>query len=34
MEHLVLPHGGTLCDLIVDETRAEALKVESGDSGL
>jgi sulfate adenylyltransferase len=31
MEHLVLPHGGTLCDLIVDETRAEALKFESGD---
>ncbi|MDH3980120.1 MAG: adenylyltransferase, partial [Gammaproteobacteria bacterium] len=31
MEHLVSPHGGALCDLVVDETRAEALKDESGD---
>jgi sulfate adenylyltransferase len=31
MEHLVSPHGGVLCDLVVDEARAEVLKVESGD---
>jgi sulfate adenylyltransferase len=31
MEHLVSPHGGALCDLVVDETRAEELKLESSD---
>ena len=31
MDHLIAPHGGTLCNLLVDEDRAEALKAESGD---
>ena len=30
-EHLTPPHGGELCNLIVDEDRAEQLKAESGD---
>ena len=29
-EHLTPPHGGELCNLIVDEDRAEQLKAESG----
>ncbi|MEZ5541448.1 MAG: bifunctional sulfate adenylyltransferase/adenylylsulfate kinase [Pseudomonadota bacterium] len=32
MDHLITPHGGKLCNLIVDETRAEALKTGSGDA--
>jgi len=31
MEHLITPHGGKLCNLLVDEDRAEALKAASGD---
>jgi sulfate adenylyltransferase len=31
MEHLIAPHGGKLCNLLVDEERAEALKADSGD---
>ena len=31
MEHLIAPHGGTLCNLLVDEDQAETLKNESGD---
>jgi len=31
MEHLIAPHGGKLCNLLVDEDRAEALKTASGD---
>jgi sulfate adenylyltransferase len=31
MDHLTAPHGGTLCNLLVDEDQAEALKTESGD---
>ena len=31
MEHLIAPHGGKLCNLVVEEDRAEALKSESGD---
>ena len=31
MEHLIAPHGGTLCNLLVDEDQAEVLKNESGD---
>ena len=31
MEHLIAPHGGKLCDLLVDEDQAEALKAASGD---
>jgi sulfate adenylyltransferase len=30
IEHLTPPHGGELCNLIVDEDRAEQLKAESG----
>ena len=30
-EHLITPHGGKLCNLVVDEDRAEALKTGSGD---
>ena len=30
MDHLIAPHGGTLCNLLVDEDRAEELKQESG----
>ncbi len=30
MEHLIAPHGGTLCNLLVDDEQAEALKKESG----
>ena len=30
-EHLIAPHGGKLCKLVVDEDRAEALKAESGE---
>ncbi|MEN8108748.1 MAG: bifunctional sulfate adenylyltransferase/adenylylsulfate kinase [Pseudomonadota bacterium] len=30
-EHLTPPHGGELCNLVVDEDRAEQLKTESGD---
>ena len=29
-EHLTPPHGGELCNLIVDEDRAEQLRTESG----
>jgi sulfate adenylyltransferase len=29
-EHLIAPHGGTLCNLVVAEDQAEALKNESG----
>jgi sulfate adenylyltransferase len=32
MDHLITPHGGTLCNLIVDEARAEVLKAETGDA--
>jgi len=32
MDHLIAPHGGTLCNLIVDEVRAEALKTATGDA--
>ncbi|MDX2456594.1 MAG: bifunctional sulfate adenylyltransferase/adenylylsulfate kinase [Gammaproteobacteria bacterium] len=31
MEHLIAPHGGKLCNLLVDEDQAEALKTASGD---
>ena len=31
MEHLTPPHGGKLCNLVVEEDRAEALKSESAD---
>jgi sulfate adenylyltransferase len=31
MEHLIAPHGGKLCNLVVEEDRAEALKSESAD---
>ncbi len=31
MEHLIAPHGGKLCNLLVDEERAETLKADSGD---
>jgi sulfate adenylyltransferase len=31
MEHLIAPHGGKLCNLLVDEDRAETLKADSGD---
>jgi sulfate adenylyltransferase len=31
MEHLIPPHGGALCNLVVAEDRAETLKTESGD---
>ena len=31
MEHLIAPHGGKLCNLLVDEEQAEALKTASGD---
>jgi sulfate adenylyltransferase len=31
MEHLIEPHGGQLCNLMVGEERAEELKSESGD---
>jgi sulfate adenylyltransferase len=31
MEHLIAPHGGKLCNLLVDEDQAEALKAASGD---
>ncbi|MDX1698329.1 MAG: hypothetical protein R3308_08570, partial [Thiohalobacterales bacterium] len=31
MDHLITPHGGALCDLLVDPERAEALKDASGD---
>ncbi|NNG12763.1 MAG: bifunctional sulfate adenylyltransferase/adenylylsulfate kinase [Halobacteria archaeon] len=31
MDHLTPPHGGELCNLLVDEERAEQLKAESGD---
>ena len=31
MEHLIAPHGGKLCNLLVDEERAETLKAGSGD---
>jgi len=31
MEHLIAPHGGKLCNLVVDEHSAEALKTGSGD---
>ena len=31
MEHLIAPHGGKLCNLIVEADQAEALKSESGD---
>ncbi len=31
MEHLITPHGGTLCELLADEGRAETLKSASGD---
>ena len=31
MDYLVSPHGGALCNLLVDEDRAEALKDASGD---
>jgi sulfate adenylyltransferase len=31
MDHLTPPHGGELCNLLVDEERGEALKTESGD---
>jgi sulfate adenylyltransferase len=30
-EHLIAPHGGKLCNLVVEEDLAEALKMESGD---
>jgi sulfate adenylyltransferase len=30
MDHLTPPHGGELCNLLVDEERAEQLKAESG----
>lgn len=32
MDHLITPHGGTLCNLVVDEARAEALKLSTGDA--
>ena len=32
MDHLITPHGGTLCNLVVDESRAEALKAATGDA--
>jgi sulfate adenylyltransferase len=31
MDHLIPPHGGTLCNLLVDEDRSENLKQESGE---
>ena len=31
MEHLITPHGGKLCNLLVDEDQAEALKAASGE---
>ena len=31
MDTLIPPHGGELCNLVVDEERAEALKAASGD---
>jgi len=31
MGHLLAPHGGKLCNLLLNETQAEALKSESGD---
>ena len=31
MEHLIAPHGGKLCNLLVDEEQAETLKADSGD---
>jgi sulfate adenylyltransferase len=31
MDHLIAPHGGTLCNLLVDEDQAEILKKESSD---
>ena len=31
MEHLIKPHGGELCNLLVDEQQAEALQSGSGD---
>ena len=30
-EHLIAPHGGKLCNLVVADDTAEALKSESGD---
>ncbi|MGB5177620.1 MAG: adenylyltransferase, partial [Gammaproteobacteria bacterium] len=30
MENLITPHGGTLCNLLVDDEQAEALKKASG----
>ncbi|MGB5540386.1 MAG: bifunctional sulfate adenylyltransferase/adenylylsulfate kinase [Gammaproteobacteria bacterium] len=32
MDHLIAPHGGTLCNLVVDEARAEDLKMASADA--
>ncbi|MFV1974026.1 MAG: bifunctional sulfate adenylyltransferase/adenylylsulfate kinase, partial [Thiohalobacterales bacterium] len=31
MEHLIKPHGGTLCNLLVNDARAEELRTGSGD---
>ena len=31
MEHLIAPHGGALCKLLVDDDQAETLKQESGE---
>jgi sulfate adenylyltransferase len=31
MEHLITPHGGKLCNLLVEEDQAEALKTASGE---
>ena len=31
MEHLITPHGGELCNLLVDPERAETIKAESGE---
>ena len=31
MEHLMPPHGGELCNLLVDPERAETIKAESGE---
>jgi len=32
MEHLITPHGGMLCNLVVEESRAEALKSTTGNA--